>query len=159
MEEDIYVQIDSRDGSEPEGSWFEAVARHTLAAEGVSLPYEVSVIVTDEASVHELNRTYRNVDAPTDVIAFYTQPPAGAAQEFVLPQNGVRYLGDIVISYPQAVEQALEAGHSVKRELTLLVIHGLLHLLEYDHEEPDDAIRMRGREASLLEEFRGHHYD
>ena len=77
----------------------------------------------------------------------------------MLPQNGVRYLGDIVISYPQAVEQALEAGHSVKRELTLLVIHGLLHLLEYDHEEPGDAVRMRGREASLLEDFRGHHYD
>jgi probable rRNA maturation factor len=159
VREDIYVQIDSRDGTEPEGSWFEAVARDTLAAEAVSPPYEVSVIVTDEATVHGLNRTYRNVDAPTDVIAFYTQVQAGVAQEFVLPENGVRYLGDIVISYPQAVEQAREEGHSAKRELTLLVIHGLLHLLGYDHEEPADAVRMRGREALLLEEFRGRHYD
>ena len=159
MQEDIYIQIDSRTGTEPEGSWFQAVARDTLGTEGVSPPYEVSVIVTDEATVHELNRTYRNVDAPTDVIAFYTQVQAGTAQQFVLPDNGVRYLGDIVISYPQAVEQAREEGHSTKRELTLLVIHGLLHLLQYDHEEPGDAVRMRGREASLLEEFRGRHYD
>ena len=157
MKEEIYVQIDSETGDEPEGTWFESIARDTLAAEGIIPPYEVSVVLTDEATVHEMNRHYRNVDAPTDVISFYTQTPAETT--FVLPEDGVQHLGDIVISFPQAVEQAKEQAHSVQQELTLLTIHGLLHLLEYDHEEPDDAVRMRSREAVLLEQFRGRYYD
>ena len=115
-------------------------------------------MLADEETVHDMNRRYRNVDAPTDVISFYTETPSDEVGLFVLPNDGVRRLGDVVISYPQAVEQAREAGHSTRRELTLLVIHGVLHLLGYDHEIPDDATRMRGREAVLLEEFRGRHY-
>ncbi|MBN1855418.1 MAG: rRNA maturation RNase YbeY [Dehalococcoidia bacterium] len=155
--EEIYVQIDTETGDEPEKAWFESLARDTLAAENVAPPYEVSVVISDEDTVHEMNRHYRNVDSPTDVISFYTQTPAETA--FVLPEDGVQHLGDIVISFPQAVEQAQEQGHSVKKELTLLTIHGLLHLLEYDHEEPDDAVRMRGREAILLEQFKGYYCD
>ena len=157
MKEEVYVQIDTETGDEPQDTWFENLARDTLAAEGVVPPYEVSVVLSDEATVHEMNRHYRNVDHPTDVISFYTQMPAETP--FVLPEDGVQHLGDIVISFPQAVEQAREQSHSVKKELTLLTIHGLLHLLEYDHEEPDDAVRMRSREAVLLEQFNGRYYD
>ena len=158
MEEDIYVEIDSAAGGEPAPSWFEGVARDVLKAEGVKPPYEVSVILTGQETVHAMNRQYRNVDAPTDVIAFYTEEHGPNADTFVLPDDGVRRIGDIVISFPQAVEQASEVGHSVEKELCLLVTHGLLHLLGYDHEAAEDAPRMRSREAVLLEQFRGRHY-
>jgi probable rRNA maturation factor len=156
--DDIYVEIDSHDGTEPEAAWFESVVRDTLQAENVCAPCEVSVVLTDQETVHAMNRRYRNVDAPTDVISFYTEVPATGADAFVLPDDGVRRLGDVVISYPQAVEQAREVGHSTRRELTLLVIHGVLHLLGYDHEVEADAQRMRPREAALLESFRGRYY-
>ncbi len=158
MNEDIYVEIDSHEGAEPDAAWFRSVAADTLLAESVLPPYEVGIILSDQETVHAMNRRYRNVDAPTDVIAFYTEAPPGAADAFVLPDDGVRRLGDLVISYPQAVEQAREQGHSTQRELSLLVIHGMLHLLGYDHEDAADAARMRGREAELLEAFKGVHY-
>ena len=158
MVEDIYVEIDSTQGSEPTASWFEAVAHDVLQAEGVSPPFEVSVILTDEDTVHAMNRQYRNVDAPTDVIAFYTEDGGATGDQFVIPGDGVRRLGDVVISFPQALEQAHEQGHSVEKELTLLITHGLLHLLGYDHMAEEDAPRMRGREAVLMDEFRGRHY-
>ncbi len=155
--EDIYVEIDSAAGGEPPASWFESVARGVLKAEGVT-SFEVSVILTDQETVHEMNRRYRNVDAPTDVIAFYTEQQGPGIELFVLPDDGTRRLGDIVISFPQAVEQALEQKHSVEKELSLLITHGVLHLLGYDHETPNDALRMRGREAELMEEFKERHY-
>ena len=158
LDADIYVEIDSAEGTEPTRSWFEDVARDVLKAEGVTPPYEVSVILTSEEVVHSMNRQYRNVDAPTDVIAFYTEEHGPSAGSFILPDDGVRRLGDIVISFPQAVEQARDEGHSVEKELSLLITHGLLHLLGYDHEAPEDTLRMRGREAVLMEEFKGQHY-
>ena len=158
LDEDIYVEIDSEQGDEPPTSWFAAVARDVLRAESIEPPFEVSVILSDQDTVHGMNRQYRNVDAPTDVIAFYTENHDPSAGEFVLPGDGVRRLGDVVISYPQALEQAAEQGHSVRKELTLLITHGVLHLLGYDHEVPEDAQRMRGREATLLEEFSGRYF-
>ena len=158
LEEDIYVEIDSADGGEPAASWFRGIARDVLAAEGVTPPYEVSIILTGQETVHAMNRQYRNVDAPTDVIAFYTEEQGQDKGTFVLPGDGVRRLGDIVISFAQAVEQARDEGHSVEKELSLLVTHGLLHLLGYDHESPDDTPRMRGRESTLMDGFKGRHY-
>jgi probable rRNA maturation factor len=158
LAEDIYVEIDVDAEDAPSAAWFESVARDVLKAEGIATSYEVGLILTDQETVHALNRQYRNVDSPTDVIAFYTEDHSLDAAPFVLPGDGVRRIGDIVISLPQAREQALEEHHSVEQELCLLVTHGLLHLLGYDHETPDDAPRMRGREAVLLEEFKGRHY-
>jgi probable rRNA maturation factor len=156
MAREVYVRIDTAEGTEPAPSWFRNLARDTLKAENVTPPYEVSVVVADEETVHRLNRVYRGVDSPTDVISFYTAPDG--PEQFVLPQDGIRRLGDIVISYPQAVEQARQEGHATRRELTLLVIHGLLHLLGYDHEIPGEAVQMRAREQELLEEFRSRYY-
>ncbi len=156
--EDIYVEIDSASGGEPSASWFEAVARDVLRAEGVAPTLEMSIILTDEETVHDMNRRYRNVDSVTDVIAFYTETQGPETEHFVLPEDGVRRLGDIVISFPQALEQSLEQNHSVEQELALLITHGVLHLLGYDHELPEDAVRMRSREAALMESFRGRHY-
>jgi probable rRNA maturation factor len=155
---DIYVEIDSGLGGEPPSSWFEDVARDVLTAEGVMPPYEVSIVLTGQEEVHAMNRQYRNVDSPTDVIAFYTEVAGPDANSFVLPDDGVRRLGDVVISFPQALEQARDEGHGIEKELSLLVTHGVLHLLGYDHESPEDAPSMRGREAALMAEFEGRHY-
>lgn len=156
MTREVYVRIETAEGTEPKASWFRSLARDTLAAENVTPPYEVSVVVAGDEAVHQLNRVFRDVDSPTDVIAFYTTP--SGPERFVMPEDGVRHLGDIVVSYQQAVEQAHQEGHSTQRELTLLVIHGLLHLLGYDHEIPEEAVQMRGREHELLEAFRSRYY-
>jgi probable rRNA maturation factor len=69
---------------------------------------------------------------------------------FVSPPDGIRHLGEVVISYPQAVKQAQEQGHGVTRELALLIVHGILHLLGYDHELPADEQKMRDKENKVL---------
>jgi probable rRNA maturation factor len=127
------------------------IAQTVLEAEGVAPPYEVSLVFTDSETVKQLNRDYRGVDEPTDVLAFYMLPQKGADDSFALPPDGVTRLGEVIISYPQAVAQAEEQGHSPERELALLVIHGILHLLGYDHEEPEEESKMRERERELLE--------
>jgi len=131
--------------------WVRRIAQTVLKAEGVAPPYEVSLVFTDSETVKQLNRDYRGVDDPTDVLAFYMLPQKGADSAFALPPDGVTRLGEVIVSYPQAVEQAKEQGHSPERELALLIIHGILHLLGYDHEEPEEESKMRERERELLE--------
>jgi len=133
--------------------WARKIAQAVLKAEKVAPPCEVSLVFTDSETVRKLNRDYRGVDEPTDVLAFYMLPQKEADSSFALPPDGVTRLGEVLISYPKAVEQAKEQGHSPARELALLIIHGILHLLGYDHEEPKEEARMRTREKELLEKF------
>jgi len=126
-----------------------------LAAEGVTGAIEVSVRVTDDATLHQLNRDYRNVDAPTDVLSFADdEENDGAPTAFVRPPNAPRYLGDLAISYERVVAQAVEYGHSRARELAFLTVHGILHLLGYDHERgvADQAV-MRAREEVIMQQL------
>jgi probable rRNA maturation factor len=132
-------------------SWARRIARAVLKAEGVASPYELSVVFTDSETVRRLNREYRGVDAPTDVLAFYMLPQKEAGDSFALPPDGVTRLGEVIISFPQAVRQAEQQRHSPEKELTLLLIHGILHLLGYDHAEPHQEAEMRAREKELLE--------
>jgi len=88
---------------------------------------EITVVLTDDREIQELNRTYRGIDSPTDVLSFEMGEHPHS------PPDEPLYLGDIVISLPRSAEQAAERGHSVQRELHLLVIHGTLHLLGHDH--------------------------
>jgi len=127
------------------------IAQTVLKAEGVAPPYEVGLVFTNSETVKQLNRDYRGVDEPTDVLAFYMLPQKEVDDAFALPPDGVTRLGEVIISYPQAAEQAREQGHSPEKELALLIIHGILHLLGYDHEEPEGESKMRGRERELLE--------
>ena len=123
------------------------LAQKALAAEGAQAPVELSVVVTDDARVRELNRRYRSSDAPTDVLSFGMQEADG----FVTPPGSPAQLGEIVISYPTAARQAAETGHSVDRELAHLLVHGVLHLLGYDHEAAAEARAMQAREEALLD--------
>ncbi|MEI7645350.1 MAG: rRNA maturation RNase YbeY [Chloroflexales bacterium] len=122
-----------------------------LRAEGAGGPLEVGVLITDDAYIHALNRDYRGVDAPTDVLSFGDDGPE---RGFVVQTEGPRYLGDIAISYERVLAQAADYGHSPARELAYLAAHGTLHLLGYDHERgPDDAAAMRAREDAAMAEI------
>ena len=103
---------------------------------------DMTIVLTDDAQLHELNREYLGVDAPTDVLSF------PAAEED--PETGTPYLGDILISIPRAKQQAEAAGHSVEDEVQLLVVHGTLHLLGHDHAEAEEKARMWKAQAEVM---------
>ena len=115
----------------------------TLRFEQVRAKSSVTILLTDDIQLQELNNAYRGIDKPTDVLSF----PVGD----VMPgMEDDLQLGDIAISVPYAERQAYEGKHSVKSELQLLAVHGTLHLLGYDHMEPEEKLKMWGVQASIL---------
>lgn len=104
-----------------------------------------NIIIIDNPTIHKINKEYRDKDAPTDVISF-----ALGDDKTVIEPDGVRILGDIYISIDKVHEQALEYGHSFKRELSFLAVHGLLHLLGYDHMEKSDEEVMFKKQEEVL---------
>jgi probable rRNA maturation factor len=150
--EEIVIHIDQECGDCVDREQVTRITQDVLEAEGISSPYEISLLFTTSETVRRLNRDYRGVDSFTDVLAFQMLPQHEASPPFILPPDGTTHLGEVIISCPQAMEQAREQGHSISTELALLVIHGVLHLLDYDHEQPDEEGRMRLREAELLGE-------
>lgn len=111
---------------------------------------EVSITFTDNEHIHEINRTYRKVDRPTDVISFALNEGDEPEIEGGAPIN---VLGDIIISVEKAIEQAKEYGHSVEREIAFLTVHGMLHLLGYDHIEEADRKEMRHEEDFVMDKL------
>ncbi|WP_346684692.1 rRNA maturation RNase YbeY [Megamonas hypermegale] len=111
---------------------------------------EVSITFTDNKHIHEINREYRKVDRPTDVISFALNEGDEPEIEGGAPIN---VLGDIIISVEKAVEQAKDYGHSVEREVAFLTVHGMLHLLGYDHMEEEDRKEMRQEEDFVMEKL------
>ncbi|UCH50984.1 MAG: rRNA maturation RNase YbeY [Chloroflexota bacterium] len=125
----------------------------TLEIEGIVSAAEMGLVITDNKTIQKLNRTYRGDDKSTDVLAFHMVPSKNQEVEspFVDPPDGIHHLGEVVISYPQAVKQAQQQGNSIERELSLLIVHGVLHLLGYDHELPHENQQMRAKENKILE--------
>ena len=107
-----------------------------------------SVIIVNNSYIHKLNRDYRNIDKVTDVITFALEDE----KDMILPDK-VRILGDIYISLDKAKEQAEEYGHSLKRELTFLTIHGFYHLLGYDHMTKDEEKEMFKKQKEVLDNY------
>lgn len=116
----------------------------TLRHEKYKPPVEITLLLTDDEQLQSLNKEYRGINAPTDVLSFE------AGEKMPGMEEDDPYLGDIVISVPMAERQAKEGGHSLKAELQLLAVHGTLHLLGYDHEEPDEKDHMWWAQASIL---------
>lgn len=131
---------------------------NALALEQTADGAEVSVLFTDDAEVQALNRAYRGVDSPTDVLSFglsgLAQPldveEAGASDGFVLPPDSGLQLGEVVVSYETAERQAAVHARTLAHELAHLVVHGVLHLLGHDHAEPEEERVMRAREDEVL---------
>ena len=128
--------------------------RTALAAEGITLPCEVDVLLTDDEGIHRINLDMRNVDRPTDVLSFPEfdlTPEELPAAEDADPGTGLIPLGDMVLSMERVAAQAEEYGHSRQRELAYLVTHSMLHLLGYDHlDEGEMKKQMRGREEAIM---------
>ncbi len=135
----IHIDL-QQDFSDPD--LLERAARLTLESESVDLDSDLTIVLTDDAQLHDLNRDYLGVDAPTDVLSF----PADEED----PETGVRYLGDILISIPRARQQAEAAGHPLEAEVQLLVVHGALHLLGHDHAEAKEKARMWKAQAEVM---------
>ena len=125
-----------------------------LEAQGVPLGCEISVMITDDEGIREINRSMRGVDSPTDVLSFpMFDMPAGSLPSigWTDPDTGLLPLGDMCISLERAVAQAEEFGHSVEREICYLTVHSVLHLLGYDHmDEGPMKAQMREREEAIL---------
>jgi probable rRNA maturation factor len=146
--------------------WVRRVSQRALAlAAGSNFVGGVAgVVIANDETVRDLNRTHRGLDETTDVLAFSNireglyygedrlAEPAGKDQEFITPPQEVKEFGEIIVSYHQAARQAREAVHSVEKELATLLVHGMLHLLGYDHEDPDEEAEMAARQEAVLAE-------
>ena len=138
----INIQADPQYASQIDQARIEKIANLVLEHEHVSSKPDVSIVVSTDETLHRLNKEYLGEDTPTDVLSF--------PSDEVDPGTGNRYLGDIIISYPRVIAQAKQGGHSPSAELELLVIHGTLHLLGYDHAKPEDKEVMWAAQSDLL---------
>ena len=142
--------------------WLRWVGECALALQDMPSSDAIDVVVADDETLTELNRRHRGLDETTDVLSFSLtdhaeyhgrQAPTSDGLEregFVLPPGEAADLGEVIISYPQAARQAEAAGCTVERELALLLVHGILHLMGYDHAEPDEEESMKAKVAGVL---------
>lgn len=126
-----------------------AIAAHVLAAEGVERDVEISLSYVDEDEMHDLNRQWRDIDRTTDVLSF----ECDSAFDEDIPLDEVLELGDIILAPEVIARQASGFGNDPADECRLMLVHGLLHLLGYDHIEDDEAEEMEAREDALLREL------
>ncbi len=147
---EIDVQIAPDYAGEVSAERLRIVARAVLQTEDPTGagPSELTLVLTDDAGIQSLSRDFLGSDLPTDVLAFANLEDSGP---FVAAPEGGAYLGDVIISYPRAVVQAQEHGHSPEQELNLLVVHGILHLLGYDHADEEDKASMWARQDAILD--------
>lgn len=127
-------------------------------------PYEaeISLLLTDNEEIREINKEFRNIDSATDVLSFPAieyQAPGDfsdleeAVEEYFHPETGELILGDIVISVEQAIKQAEEYGHSLVREMAFLTAHSMLHLMGYDHMEEEERSIMEAKQEEILDKL------
>ena len=143
----IEIQIHEQFQAQVQPDLLHQAVLAALTHQQVEEPCELAVVVTDDEVLHELNRRHRDVDAPTDVLAF----PNDACGPFVGAPGLPCYLGDVIISFRRAEVQAAEVGHDVQVELQLLAVHGVLHLLGYDDATEEQRARMWAVQAEILQ--------
>ena len=167
--QEIDISVDEPYQQELSEVWLRTVMEAALVeALPQGEPAQVGLVVTDDKTVQELNRQFRGLDEVTDVLSFSAshsghwegdpQESDEASQEsvdseelnFVLPPGEPSPLGEVIISFPQTIRQAQERNGPIEQELALLIIHGVLHLVGYDHMEPEDEAQMRAKERSAL---------
>jgi probable rRNA maturation factor len=147
---EINILIDRQFKRQLKSIWLKNVVRQVLNAENVGVKSEIELVITSDEKMQELNKKYLDEDRPTDVLSFSMNEQLNTSPVFVNIPDSKLHLGDIIISYPQAVKQAEEHRHSVEREIGILLIHGILHLLGYDHDIPVRKKAMRSRESAIL---------
>jgi probable rRNA maturation factor len=147
----LSIQIEDPFVSLVDKDWLRKFVETTLIADGVGELVDIGLVIASDETVQNLNRSYRGVDASTDVLAFaLSQPSSDEVEHFAMPPDKILHLGEVIVSYHQAERQAEEQHHPIERELALLVVHGVLHLLGYDHGKPEAEQSMRAMEAEIL---------
>lgn len=146
MNRELDITIDDPFEEEVSEEWLREAVGAVMDAEAVDYPAALSLFITGDETVQELNRNYRGIDETTDVLAFAFQEDP----DFPVPPDSPVQLGEVIISCPQASRQAEEQGHSLNLEMAVLIIHGVLHLLGYDHEKEADELSMKTRETEIL---------
>jgi probable rRNA maturation factor len=135
----VNIQWLSVPESSVDAGWVSAAVVAAFRAARRACVGELSVVFTNDSEIEQLNRTFRGVSAPTDVLAF--QATDNVSHFVLAPENSLQH-GDIIVSAPRAAVQAVEYGHSFEDEVMVLVVHGVLHLLGYDHEDPEEETQM-----------------
>ncbi|MEV6149669.1 rRNA maturation RNase YbeY [Nonomuraea sp. NPDC052129] len=150
------IEINNESGVEVGEQGLVDLATHVLGEMGINPLAELSIVVIDERTMAELHEKWMGEPGPTDVLAFPMDElrPGGGARGDADTAADPALLGDVVLCPPVAARQAEEAGHSAQEELELLCTHGILHLLGYDHAEPEEHKEMFGLQARLLESWR-----
>ena len=138
----ITIQVDENVEPAFDLSLLEQAAQEALRSVGTSPEAEITIVISGDAQLQELNRRFLGIDAPTDVLSF--------PEDFIDPDTENPYLGDIIISQERAEAQAQAGGHTVSDEVQLLVVHGVLHLLGYDHSETEDKDEMWAIQSQIL---------
>jgi probable rRNA maturation factor len=138
------IFLEKADGLTPDISieLLENTALTALKHQSTFADSDLTIVLSDDAQLHELNFQWMGVDAPTDVLSF--------PSDEIDPESGNRYLGDILISVQRAAGQARAAGHSAEAEVQLLVVHGVLHLLGHDHAEAGEKAKMWQAQGEIL---------
>ena len=139
----INLTIDERYIQDIQSSGIEVAAKNTLQHERKNEDSDISIVFTDDQQIQQLNNQYLGINSPTDVLSF----PGNEID----PDTGHVYLGDIIISCPQARAQAHKGGHSYQAELELLVVHGVLHLLGHDHADEEEKVIMWAAQRGILQ--------
>lgn len=158
------IQIDWESKETPEFDYVSLIKRvicFCLEEEGCPYGAELSVVLTDNEEIRQVNKEFRDMDRPTDVLSFptveYAKPGDFDGLEELLdcfhPETGELLLGDIMISVERAKEQAAEYGHSLERELAFLTVHSVLHLCGYDHMEEGERLAMEDRQRLILDKL------
>lgn len=159
------IQFDYETDKRPEADYEQVVTdviNQAMDYENCPYEAEINVLLTDNDGIHEINKEYRQVDAPTDVLSFpmveYEVPGEfdfleEQGEDCFNPETGELLLGDIILSVDKIKEQAYNYGHAEKRELAFLVAHSMLHLFGYDHMEPEEAKVMETKQEEILNQL------
>ncbi len=148
----ITVTVSTNIPSDFDTQWLTKLSNGIIEQLNIKKPIEFSILVTSNKKIKLLNKKYRNINEPTDVLSFYM--PANN-ENFITPPDNLIHLGEIIISYEQAVKQATDESVDIRTELMVLTVHGILHLLGFDHELSGDERKMRKKEDEIKVKLAG----
>jgi probable rRNA maturation factor len=154
VEVELNIRINRRINSSLNINWIRQIVEKALVVSGLKSSVELSVVITSDQVIQKLNKKYRGLNETTDVLSFaLTESSVTEVTRFLTPPDGITHLGEVAISYPQAIKQAEQVGHPVENEIALLLTHGVLHLVGYEHDEPQREKIMKSLESKALQDL------